>query len=1311
MQIVSDVTGAVQELPRETIGAMLTWRLSQPAWCSEIIHGIQQPLLLSLMQALTRPMPISTGFFANCTRLPVLNSSVWLTCRRDRWRLSQLLSDRMQKPPERRSGNCAQILIIGMLSVLLALLIVLTVLIVSGSLGMISWPESVNTIFVSIVIPDPGVIIALAQWLHALSSEKRQEQRRHRESETETATSSVARNVSGQSGLFAIQQVAQEKRDSMDDASGARAGQIDLGEAPHVEHFRGRLDELRVLQQWIVHDRCRLISVVGMGGIGKTSLVAKLVDQNLAVFELVFWRSLLNAPSPQRILEECLQFLARAQRKEVRQESEVQVRHLLELLRERRCLIILDNAEAILQSGSALGAYKEGYEEYEKLIRIVGEARHQSCVIVTSREQFKEITWLSMAKRDVRAYHVKGLHVDDVRTILQERGLAGEEPSWLALVKRFAGNPMMLTFISSIIHESYDGLIAHYLADPGEVPLDEYPDLRLLLDSQFARLSHLEQQVIYWLAIEREAVSLQNLCTDVLPAVSKGQMLHALEALRRRSWIEQGGSGRSTLQPAVMDAVIERFNTLLVEEILAGEPRLLASHALLKAQAKDYIRTSQFQLILNVIAQRLLATTGRAELVALFEQRLAVLRTLAERPADYEAGNILNLLVQMGVDLRGYDFSHLVIRQAYLQETHLQDVDFSGACLQTSLFMDTFGSILSIAFSSRSAVVAAGTSMGEVRLWQAATGLSLHTLRGHTDWITSVALSPDGDMVASGSEDQTVRLWEVSSGQCLRVLQGHSHWVRAVAFSPDGRTLLSGSVDRTVRVWEVSDGRCLQIFRGHSSAVTSVACSPAGKAFASASQDQTIRLWEVGSSKHLLILHGHAGTVSSVAYSPDGRTLLSGGFDRTVRLWEVATGRCVSVLRGHRGAVRSAVFSGDGLLVASGSEDRTVRLWEVASGQCFHVLHGHHHWVRSVALSADSQLVASGSVDQTIRLWEANTGRCINTLHGHSQWITSVAFRPDGRMLASGVSDQTIHLWDVDSQQCLQVLHGHSHWVRAVAFSPDGRTLLSGGEDREARLWEVRSGRCLHVLRGHSHWIPSVALSADGRIAASGSQDRTVRLWEVSSGRCLSVLRGHTHTVTSVVFHPQDPLVVTGSQDRTVRLWEARSGRCLHVLRGHTNAIRALALDPDGGRLVSSGEDRTVRIWDVHSGQCLRTLPGHTETISSLSFSPDGKTFVSGGQDRMVRLWDVNSGQCLAVFHGHTHWVRAVTFSPDGRTFASGCYDGTIKVWERERAACLCTLRSDRPYERMNITRVQGLTDAQKAALKELGAREEQGAL
>jgi WD40 repeat protein len=96
----------------------------------------------------------------------------------------------------------------------------------------------------------------------------------------------------------------------------------------------------------------------------------------------------------------------------------------------------------------------------------------------------------------------------------------------------------------------------------------------------------------------------------------------------------------------------------------------------------------------------------------------------------------------------------------------------------------------------------------------------------------------------------------------------------------------------------------------------------------------------------------------------------------------------------------------------------------------------------------------------------------------------------------------------------------------------------------------------------------------------------------------------------------------------------------------------------------------------------------------------------SGVYERAIHLWKRGDGQLLQVFQHHASWVWSVAFSPQGRILASGSSDETIALWDVESGEYLKTLRRDRPYEGTNIVGVTGITDAQKATLKALGAIE-----
>ena len=314
---------------------------------------------------------------------------------------------------------------------------------------------------------------------------------------------------------------------------------------PDVSIFYGRPDELATLTQWITIDRCRLIALLGMGGIGKSALAVRLAEQLAPLFEFVIWRSLRYTPSLEKLLFELTQLLS--ERTDLSQSNtiEEQISSLIEGLQRHRVLLVLDGWETVLSSGDFAGHYREGYKSYGELLQRVGQESHKSCLLLTSREKTPEISLLEGRTAPVRSLNLPGLG-EAAQEIFRAEDLSDKE-QWSRLIQIYRGNPLVLQVIATFVRELFGGSVTEFLRQGGTLITR---DLNHFLRPLFKRLSPLEKQVMRQLAHAQEPMLLQQL-REALPDISNQALLDALQSLWWRSLIERSATGAFTLPPII----------------------------------------------------------------------------------------------------------------------------------------------------------------------------------------------------------------------------------------------------------------------------------------------------------------------------------------------------------------------------------------------------------------------------------------------------------------------------------------------------------------------------------------------------------------------------------------------------------------------------------------------------------------------------------------------------------------------------------------------------------------------------------------
>jgi WD40 repeat protein/transcriptional regulator with XRE-family HTH domain len=1094
---------------------------------------------------------------------------------------------------------------------------------------------------------------------------------------------------------------------------------LDWGEALDVPSFYGREADLATLLRWVVEEGCRLVSVLGLGGIGKSALVTRAMRELASHFDVVLFRSLRDAPSCEALLSSCLAVLAPEPQDLLHESLERRLSRLLEELRRRRVLLVLDNLEGLLAEGEALGQLRPGYEGYGQLLGQVGHTAHQSCLLLTSREHPAALRALEGRRALVRSLRLSGLEASACAQLLGEHELVGAPEEYARLAERYAGNPLALSIVAETIADLFGGAISPFLS-AGTIL---FGSITQLLQEQWERLSALEQMVLSWLAILREPVTLEELQAVLVAPLAPAQILEAVDGLRRRSLVERGQRpGSFTLQSVVLEFVTDRLITTASQEIRQGQLALLREHGLSQAQAKDYVRQSQERLLVAPVLSRLESVhRGQAEVEGRLRELLSVVRSWAEGTQGYAPANLVALLRVLRGHLRGLDLSRLVLRGVHLQGVQLQDASLSGSLIQQSVFTETFDAIWAVTVSRSGQYWAAAGRRGEVRLWRE-FGQTLHLAwQAHTDIVMSLAFSPDERRLASGSFDGSVKLWDVES-RALLWSGRHPKSTLCLALAPDGQLLASGGADGTVRCWEAQLGTPVQELP-HPGAVFALAWSPDGRLLASGDTLGTIRLWQrqpSGPARLWQALEAHSNWVRGLAFAPDGRLLASASWDSSVKLWEWGEAgrlRLRQRLLGHTGQVNCVAWSPEGATLASGSNDRTIRLWEAQEGRTRLVFSGHSGVVEGLAFTPDGGSLFSGSEDGTLRLWDVQRGEPLRVLQGYTAALNDLDWRPDGTAIASAGSDSEVILWQVEDLgggRPPELLHGHAWSVCGVGWRPDGGVLASSGWENAIRLWDGATGRPLQIIRDLDHpdtpfW--GLAWSPDGTRLASGTFRRGVLLWEGGADTGRWIGRELPLWIRRVAWSPDGTRLVGGGDDGHVYVWDAADGRLLLQLAGHQGAVMSIAFSPDGSRLATSsglGDSGQLVVWDASSGTRVRDVGGHPAVATAVTWSPSGEQLVSGGSDGRLRWWQLQSGECVRVREAHLGTVQTLKVSPDGSTLASCGDDGAIRLWNLQSGELLRTLRRDRPYERLDITGIRGVTQAQKASLRALGAVEDE---
>ncbi|HBK24698.1 MAG TPA: ATPase [Planktothrix sp. UBA10369] len=305
----------------------------------------------------------------------------------------------------------------------------------------------------------------------------------------------------------------------------------ELSEMPELGVFYDRTSELETLQTWILQEHCRLITITGISGIGKTQLAVKFLQEIKHNFEYILWYNLDHASTFTEFQAELIELFDPNTDSELIPKNGKRLKPI-KYLQKHRCLVVIDNIHNLFLSNQLAGQYQSEYEEFRYLFKQIEELSHQSCFLLIGWEQPIELAESRSSNPKFKTLTIRGLETTAIAEFFREQEL-GEDEKLTPIIYHYQGNPLWLNIIANFIPE---------MEDFGDKIIENNPiflpqSLKDNLQQQFNRLSPLEKQVILELVQQEQPVNLAQLL--IRGQITSSDLFNALQSLFRRCWLEK----------------------------------------------------------------------------------------------------------------------------------------------------------------------------------------------------------------------------------------------------------------------------------------------------------------------------------------------------------------------------------------------------------------------------------------------------------------------------------------------------------------------------------------------------------------------------------------------------------------------------------------------------------------------------------------------------------------------------------------------------------------------------------------------------
>lgn len=1077
-----------------------------------------------------------------------------------------------------------------------------------------------------------------------------------------------------------------------------RLGVVDWGDAPpHMDIF-GRKGELEWLKKKL-YSGVRIFCLVGVGGIGKSTLARNWADTFTGESDAVIWISFKNRPDPAGVFRKICQLLVPGRTIPVK-DVDGHIDDVIKLLGNKKAVIILDNMESVMQSGDQTGEFIDGFAPVERFLKRFADIKTQSTVMLTTRELPDCVEALSCSNPSVCQYvNLPGLDIEAVRQLVASHRLVwNKEENLIKFSEHHGGSPYAITLTASTVLSDFNGVIDDYIESRMKLP----SKLMKLLDTQISRLSDLQRTILYLLAVERVPVPLQTIQEALQHSYFEDEIKDALTQLRHRSLLEPVNENgcyyiQNVLSDYATDQICKEMTGSIINILNAKQAKkpdkLLRDLHIITATAPHEIREAQMRTLVKPVCKNVIARFGAARIRS---ELYKTVREMGNDPAcvGFASGTLVTMMLQLSEELNGLDLSDRLLWSCDFECSDLIDANFSGSDLRLSRFREILAAVSSVTFGRSKNQIFFGTSDGKVH-FQDVSEKSLNAKKIHFGYVRGMAYDKKNGALLTVGEDKTLHVLDPENLFERENVVTEKHGLRFVSVSADGGRIWGGDNGITVQ----SDGKNVLREEDQASGIVRDGCFTGEDKVAFVTENGVVKCGRFMSP---------AGEMKSTIFDNEP-------------LWCITAVGDGYLVAGKQGKIR--MLDGDLRQVGPDFENADSPIW--------HIVAGNNYYVAATSIGA-------------LLFYDKVTGRIMYRVPAHENWIRALSADPSGNYILSGSADQSVKIYSENTRELQFELEGES--LNFMAVTDTGKYLIAGGTDGLLHCWEHGSQRARRIHRPYNSWIRALSYSAAEDAVVIGYSTGTIELWDLKTDKFRQIGIHPGGDVWALDFHPTLPMFLSAGEDGKVLQWSKDSlgnwnhrevydfGRWAIECRYSNDGKKIACGDAVGRIVIADGENYKIlplqeqadQAWGIvwskddkkitvaeRSGKLrfwTRTEEGTPvcTSVSSASanwdiaISEDGKTIAVVGDRGYVTFIKGDKTQQKKLSEGR---IRAIVACRGKNTFAVAGYDGVVSEITAEGDVADKYV-PDMQYSRLNVSDAINLSDFQLSSIKQFGGLE-----